>query len=245
MATPNIHGSLRIKLLRLILGALLLLGGATLLSIGALIYSADREVQAKREQELLASLEEKARLLGFNQALALRSLVADNLFGDVKALIYQTVSENNDIAYGLFFDAEGRVWAASGLGPASTAKDAPPLTAKDLQALGISAEHSPRPVLRRRANPMGGDDVLEVAAPVVSEGAHAGTVIYGISTRGVVERMVQARSLAAAPRDAATKTRREQAHALAEAALAAERLVPGHAAQIATITGWMRTLAKP
>ncbi|WP_437624761.1 response regulator [Sorangium sp. So ce1151] len=198
MATSSIHGSLRIKLLRLILGALLLLGGATLLSIGALIYSADREVQAQREQELLASLEEKARLLGFNQALALRSLVADNLFGDVKALIYQTVSENNDIAYGLFFDAESRVWAASGLGVAGSAKDAPPLTAKDLQALGISAEHSPRPVLRRRANPMGGDDVLEVAAPVVSEGAHAGTVIYGISTKGVVERMVQARSLASA-----------------------------------------------
>src|SRR5688572_11977107 len=113
MATPNTHGSLRIKLLRLILGALLLLGGTTLLASGALIYSTDRAVQAKREQELLSGLEEKARLLGFNQALALRSLVADNLFGDVKALIHQTVSENNDIAYGVFFDAENRVWAAS------------------------------------------------------------------------------------------------------------------------------------
>ncbi|WP_437735531.1 ATP-binding protein [Sorangium sp. So ce1335] len=197
MVPPNTHGSLRIKLLRLILGALLLLGGATLLSSGALIYSTDREVQAKREEELLGSLEEKARLLGFNQALALRSLVADNLFGDVKALIFQTVSENNDIAYGLFFDAENRVWAASGLGPAAGAKDAPPLTAKELQALGISTEHHPRPVLKRRQNPMGGSDVLEVAAPVVAEGSHAGTVIYGISTKSVVERMIQARDLAA------------------------------------------------
>ncbi|WP_434046008.1 MULTISPECIES: ATP-binding protein [Sorangium] len=196
MVTPNTHGSLRLKLLRLILGALLLLGGATLLSSGALIYSTDREVQAKREEELLGSLEEKARLLGFNQALALRSLVADNLFGDVKALIFQTVSENNDIAYGLFFDAENRVWAASGLGQAAGPKDAPALTAKDLQALGISTEHHPRSVLRRRQNPMGGSDVLEVAAPVVTEGTHAGTVIYGISTKSVVERMVQARELA-------------------------------------------------
>ncbi|MGK4006982.1 response regulator [Sorangium sp. So ce1036] len=196
MATPNIQGSLRIKLLRLILGALLLLGGTTLLSSGALIYSTDREVQAQREQELLGSLEEKARLLGFNQALALRSLVTDNLFGDVKALIHQTVSENKDIAYGLFFDAEDRVWAASGLRPADGAKDAPNLTTKDLHALGISTDHPPRSVLRRRENPMGGDDVLEVAAPVVLEGTHAGTVIYGISTRNVVERMVQARKLA-------------------------------------------------
>ncbi|KYF77736.1 histidine kinase [Sorangium cellulosum] len=195
MVTPNTHGSLRIKLLRLILGALLLLGGATLLSSGALIYSTDREVQAKREEELLGGLEEKARLLGFNQALALRSLVADNLFGDVKALIFQTVSESNDIAYGLFFDAESRVWAASGLGQAAGPKDAPALTAKDLQALGISPEHHPRLVLRRRQNPMGGSDVLEVAAPVVTEGTHAGTVIYGISTKSVVERMVQAREL--------------------------------------------------
>ncbi|WP_437637314.1 ATP-binding protein [Sorangium sp. So ce854] len=198
MDTPNTHGSLRSKLLRLILGALLLLGGATLLSSGALIYSTDREVQAKREEELLGGLEEKARLLGFNQALALRSLVADNLFGDVKALIFQTVSENNDIAYGLFFDAENRVWAASGLGPAGGVKDTPPLTAKDLQALGISTEHHPRPSLKRRQNPMmGGSDVVEVSAPVVTEGSHAGTVIYGVSTRSVVERMVQARDLAA------------------------------------------------
>ncbi|AUX40220.1 histidine kinase [Sorangium cellulosum] len=196
MATPHIHGSLRNKLLRLILGALLLLGGATLFSSGALIYSTDREVQQKREEELLGGLEEKARLLGFNQALALRSLVADNLFGDVKALIYQTVSENGDIAYGLFFDAENRVWAASGLGPANAAKDAPTLTAKDLQAFGISTAHQPRPVLKRRENPMGGSDVLEVAAPVVVEGSHAGTVIYGISTKNVVDRMVQARELA-------------------------------------------------
>ncbi|WP_437782497.1 ATP-binding protein [Sorangium sp. So ce1097] len=197
MDTPNTHGSLRSKLLRLILGALLLLGGATLLSSGALIYSTDREVQAKREEELLGGLEEKARLLGFNQALALRSLVADNLFSDVKALIFQTVSENNDIAYGLFFDAENRVWAASGLGPAGGVKDAPPLTAKDLQALGISTEHHPRPALKRRQNPMGGSDVVEISAPVVTEGSHAGTVIYGVSTRSVVERMIQARDLAA------------------------------------------------
>ncbi|WP_437612075.1 ATP-binding protein [Sorangium sp. So ce834] len=197
MPTPNAHGSLRNKLLRLILGALLLLGGATLLSSGALIYSTDREVQATREQELLGSLEEKARLLGFNQSLALRSLVADNLFGDVKALIYQTVSENSDIAYGLFVDSENRVWAASGLGPASVAKDAPALTVKDLQALGISAVHQPRPALKRRANPMGGVDVLEVSAPVVSEGTQAGTVIYGISTKSVAERMAHARELAA------------------------------------------------
>ncbi|WP_437678674.1 ATP-binding protein [Sorangium sp. So ce131] len=196
MEPRHSHGSLRNKLLRLILGALLLLGGATLFSSGALLYSTDREVQAKREQELLGGLEEKARLLGFNQSLALRSLVADNLFGDVKALIYQTVSENSDIAYGLFFDAENRVWAASGLGPNAAAKDAPNLTAKDLQTLGISTQHQPRPVLRRRENPMGGSDVLEVAAPVVLEGSHAGTVIYGISTKNVVDRMVQARELA-------------------------------------------------
>ncbi|MDC0682861.1 response regulator [Sorangium atrum] len=202
MATPNTHGSLRIKLLRLILGALLLLGGTTLLASGALIYSTDRAVQAKREQELLSGLEEKARLLGFNQALALRSLVADNLFGDVKALIHQTVSENNDIAYGLFFDAENRVWAASGLARVPTSNDAPSpaapnFTAADLESLGISTAHQTRLVLRRRQNPLGGDDVLEVAAPVISEGTHAGTVIYGISTRSVVERMVQARDLAA------------------------------------------------
>ncbi|WP_437591592.1 response regulator [Sorangium sp. So ce1000] len=202
MATPNNHGSLRIKLLRLILGALLLLGGTTLLASGALIYSTDRAVQAKREQELLSGLEEKARLLGFNQALALRSLVADNLFGDVKALIHQTVSENNDIAYGLFFDAENRVWAASGLTRANASNDAlgvaaPNLTAADLEALGISTAHQSRLVLRRRQNPLGGDDVLEVAAPVVSEGTHAGTVIYGISTKSVVDHMVQARNLAA------------------------------------------------
>ncbi|WP_437601145.1 response regulator [Sorangium sp. So ce590] len=197
MPSPNAHGSLRIKLLRLILGALLLLGGTTLLSSGALIYSTDREVQTKREQELLGGLEEKARLLGFNQALALRSLVADNLFGDVKALIFQTVSENGDIAYGLFLDSENRVWAASGLTLANEAKDAPSLTAKDLQALGISTEHKPRAALRRRAHPLGGVDVLEVTAPVVSEGTHAGTVIYGISTRHVAERLAQARDLAA------------------------------------------------
>ncbi|WP_437907765.1 response regulator [Sorangium sp. So ce327] len=202
MATPNTHGSLRIKLLRLILGALLLLGGTTLLASGALIYSTDRAVQAKREQELLSGLEEKARLLGFNQALALRSLVADNLFGDVKALIHQTVSENNDIAYGVFFDAENRVWAASGLARAPASKDAPGpaapnYTAADLESLGISTAHQSRLVLRRRQNPLGGEDVLEVAAPVISEGAHAGSVIYGVSTRSVAERMVQARDLAA------------------------------------------------
>ncbi|WP_437969258.1 response regulator [Sorangium sp. So ce260] len=197
MTSQTAHGSLRIKLLRLILGALLLLGGATLLSSGALIYSTDREVQEKREQELLGGLEEKARLLGFNQALALRSLVADNLFGDVKALIFQTVSENNDIAYGLFLDSENRVWAASGLSTANTAKDAPPLTVKDLQAFGISTDQQPRPALRRRANPIGAGDVLEIAAPVVSEGTHAGTVIYGISTKNVAERLAQARDLAA------------------------------------------------
>ena len=57
-------------------------------------------------------------------------------------------------------------------------------------------------------------------------------------------RFLLARSLVAAPRDANTTTRRAQARALAEAALAAERLVPGHAAQVAAISAWLAALAR-
>ena len=53
-----------------------------------------------------------------------------------------------------------------------------------------------------------------------------------------------ARSLAAAPRDADTRTRRAEAQALAEAALAAASLAPGEVALADAVTAWLRAQGK-
>ncbi|HEY0138008.1 MAG TPA: hypothetical protein VGB85_28175, partial [Nannocystis sp.] len=57
-------------------------------------------------------------------------------------------------------------------------------------------------------------------------------------------RFVLARSLVADPRCPDAEARRSQARTLAETALAAERLVPGHTAQVDAISAWLRAQAQ-
>src|ERR1700730_13876605 len=60
------------------------------------------------------SLSTKSRMLAENHALALKSLVLDNAFGDVQRLIERAVIGDRDLVYGLFSSAGGRGWGFAG-----------------------------------------------------------------------------------------------------------------------------------
>lgn len=102
--------SLRAKLVRTMVGTLVIVSAATLLVVAGLNALASSKTLKTIEGHLRASIEHKGTGLVANQALGLRDLVMDNAFGDVARLIERTVEEDEQLVYGLFIDESQRAW---------------------------------------------------------------------------------------------------------------------------------------
>lgn len=168
-------GSIKGKLLAGALGTTMFLAASSMAVVTWSLSESASDAQAQTEQLLTRHLESKGRLLAGSHALALRGLASDNAFSDVKGLVQRAVDEDDDVIYGQYVDANGKVWAH--VSPNTKASDAD--KASELPTF----EMPPKPSDRRTH--VYNTDVLEVAAPVIVDDEVIGAVRYGLSLQGM------------------------------------------------------------
>lgn len=168
-------GSIKGKLLAGALGTTVFLAASSMAVVTWSLSTAANDAQAQTEQQLTRHLESKGRLLAGSHALALRGLASDNAFSDVKGLVQRAVDEDDDVIYGQYVDANGKVWAH--VSPTATTSDAD--KASELPTFDLPAKATDR-----RTN-VYNTDVLEVAAPVIVDDEVIGAVRYGLSLQAM------------------------------------------------------------
>jgi signal transduction histidine kinase/HAMP domain-containing protein len=170
---------LRAKLVRAMVVTLVGVTGATVLTVGYMNYRSARATLETIETQIRQSITRKGQGLATNHALALRSLVADNAFGDVARLIERSVQEDDEMLYGLFLGADGKVWTY--VPPAGLVRDrhAHP----DFRELGIDPAAADRPGAVQAKRDVAGQEAFEFSDSVASDdGAVVGRVFYGLSS---------------------------------------------------------------
>ena len=180
--------SVHAKLLRLVLTTLLLVTSSTLVIVAGYSMRLSRRTLAELEAQIRSSIEAQGHSLVIDQAVALRSMVTDNAFGDVAALVKATRDRESDVVYGLFVAADGRPWAW--VSPDS--KGEPGQRPGDSwRSLAVDVRWSAHRQTRFRTIEYRGEPVFEFSAPVVADDGVLGTILYGLSSarlRGAVQR---------------------------------------------------------
>jgi signal transduction histidine kinase/HAMP domain-containing protein len=182
---------LRAKLVRAMVVTLVVVAGATVLTVGYMNYRSARATLDTIETHIRQSIVRKGQGLATNHALALRGLVADNAFGDVARLVERSVREDEEMLYGLFLGADDSVWAY--VPPAALGRD--PGTRPDFRELGIdpaaATRSGPEAITRRVA----GQEAFEFSASVAADdGAVLGRIFYGLSSGPLARALSLARS---------------------------------------------------
>jgi two-component system chemotaxis sensor kinase CheA len=182
---------LREKLVRVMALTLAGVAGATLLTVGYMNYRSARATLDTIETEIRQSIARKGQGLATNHALALRSLVADNAFGDVARLVEGTVKEGEDMVYGLFLGADGKPWTfVTPGGPSHQANRRP-----DFRELGIEPAAATRSGAERSTRVLGGQEAFEFSASVTGDdGAVLGRLFYGLSSVPLTKALSAARA---------------------------------------------------
>lgn len=183
--------SLRNKFVRTMLLVTGIIGISTLAIVIATSIQASTEHLKSVQRYIEEGITSKGMVLTQNHALALRSLTLDNAFLDMQALIERSVKEDADLLYGLYVNSDRETLAFAQRDAAAT----PTLDREAFRKLGL--EEAELVVKAPRWAPVHrlGQDLLEVAAPVVGEdGEVIGTLRYGLSTRRMREALVQAKA---------------------------------------------------
>src|SRR5688572_4707391 len=87
---------LRAKLVRAMVLTLVIVTGATVVTVGYMNYRSARATLDTIETHIRQSIARKGHGLAANHALALRGLVADNAFGDVARVIERSVRDDDE-----------------------------------------------------------------------------------------------------------------------------------------------------
>jgi two-component system chemotaxis sensor kinase CheA len=186
------RNGLRSRLIRAMVTTLVVVSGATLITVGYINYRTARHTLETIETHIRQSIVRKGQGLATNHALALRSLAADNAFGDIGRLVERSVRQDDDMLYGLFLGADGRPWAF--VVPTTGGAD---LGAKpDLATLGIDPQAGRQPGAEARQRSVFGHEAFEFSSSVdADDGAVLGRIFYGLSS------VPLERALSAARRD--------------------------------------------
>jgi two-component system chemotaxis sensor kinase CheA len=193
MATTK-RRSLRSKFVRTMLLVTALMGISTIAIVVTTSKRASQDHLRSVQRYIEEGIESKGRVLTENHALALRGLTLDNAFGDMQKLVRNAVEDDQDVVYGLYVNADGKVVAYSRRGQGQPRDDeAPPQNrVQELQIAdaNLLVQH---PVISHVTRL--GRDVVEVAVPVVGEDDEAlGTIRYGLSTSRMQQALLAARS---------------------------------------------------
>lgn len=131
---------------------------------------------AQAELYIKESLAAKANLLVINNGQALIGMAEDYAFTAVKELVISTVTQDPDIAYGIFMDDEQRAWVVAGESYNENVATGKVLTDPLSQWAAQLTESD------YSSHPMQGQAIVEYAAPVLEDGEILGTIRYGVST---------------------------------------------------------------
>ena len=170
---------LRAKLVRAMVVTLVVVTSATIVTVGYMNYRNARATLDTIETHIRQSIARKGQGLATNHALALRGLVADNAFGDVARLVERAVQEDEEMLYGLFLGADGKVWAF--VPPAALVRNQ--FTRPDFRELGIDIPAATRTGAEAATRDVAGQEAFEFSASVTADdGAVLGRVFYGLSS---------------------------------------------------------------
>ena len=159
------------KLLFVVIGLLLI----TVLSTSYFQYKQVTKILiSDSEKNLIAN----GILLVNNNAIALKGMITENAFGDVKELVSSSVGLNKNIIYGIYMDNRLQPWVNAIDSDSSTSHK----KMSDSTSLWASKVTSGS-FKEIRLN---GKRVFEFAAPVIDGEERLGTIRYGASTNNLV-----------------------------------------------------------
>lgn len=154
-------------------------------------YEESKRSLSKTEQSIRDSLIAKGRTLSINNSQALKGMAEDNAFSAVQALVTATVSDDEDIVYGIFMDADRVPWTIAN-------EDTPDGIVESYAELedeaSVWANQLSQPDYQLYKE--GTIELYEFAAPVVVEDEVLGTIRYGFSTAQMHEALESAFSAA-------------------------------------------------
>src|SRR6185369_6341709 len=179
---------------------LLLVAAVTCITTLTIVGVTSAQASAQHLRSVQKYIEEgitsKGRVLTRNHALALRGLTLDNAFLDMQRLLERAIQDDNDLVYGVYVGAERDTLALARRPLAATTS----LPERDAwRSLGLrDPEINVKSATVTRVHRFG-QDLLEVAAPVVGEdGELLGTVRYGLSTKRMQDALLTAQADSAA-----------------------------------------------
>jgi len=134
------------------------------------------------------ALSERGRLLGETTAQALSSLAADNAFSDIDRLLARLVQDDSTLVFAVYLGPGGRVWSYVGPGSPEVS------TTERWRALGVRVAPGQGEAgeAETRAE-VAGAPALVRQVPVRIEREVVGTLLLGLSTRGVQRAIADAR----------------------------------------------------
>jgi HAMP domain-containing protein/HPt (histidine-containing phosphotransfer) domain-containing protein/two-component sensor histidine kinase len=187
----NPRQTVRAKLVRTMLVTLALVTAAVIATVAVLHVITAKSTLALVETKIRESIIRKGQGLVTNHAQALRGLVADNAFSDVRRLVEGAVAEDPEIAYGLFLGAELQPWAYV----SPTTPPGSKFARETWLELKLDNNILARPSSQSLKRQLFGKEVFEFSSPVVDdEGKPAGAIIYGAWTAPLETALNKARA---------------------------------------------------
>lgn len=168
---------LRTKLVRVMIGTMSLVTVLVIATVAGLHTRYATITQTTIQAKIRDSIIRKGQALVTNHATALRGLVEDNAFGDIRGMIEATLAVDDELAFGLFIDRNGEPWAyvSPNALPGQDNRQA-------WQELGLA----PATILRTAKAPvvqreLFGQQIFQFSAPVLTERRSLlGAITYGV-----------------------------------------------------------------
>jgi HAMP domain-containing protein/HPt (histidine-containing phosphotransfer) domain-containing protein len=205
----DVRQTVRAKLVRTMIATLSLITVAVIATVAVLHVWTARGTLALIEAKIEDSIIRKGQGLVSNHAQALRGLVADNAFSDVRRLVEGALSEDSELAYGLYVDTNMQPWAyvspttrpigepGKDVGKESAGKE----SSKDRwkaasNELGLDNNVLYRPARRSLVRrQLFGQEIFQFSAPVLDDsGQPTGSIIYGVWAAPLETALARARA---------------------------------------------------
>lgn len=152
----------------------------------------------KSKVNIRNSLIAKGKTLAKNNSMAMSGMAEDNSFTAIQTLVSSTVSDDDDLVYGIYMDNSAMPWVyANAENPTGVPKENKPLDDSLSQSV-LSLK-----VLTFKEITTGKSTIIEFAAPVGGEDDILGFIRYGISTASMEKAILEAQRAGAATRNQA------------------------------------------
>ncbi|HEY1532736.1 MAG TPA: response regulator [Polyangiaceae bacterium] len=182
------------KLLRIVLLVFVCVAASTMTVVTWLSTQSESRRLTEMEAQVRANIASKAHVLVDNHALALRGMVADNAFTDVRQIVERAVEGDPDLIYGVFVAADGTPWAYASPTTKALNKGDSQAIVDRWQELSLPPGCWKSKTPSQRQVVQFDQEVFEVARPVVDEGEVLGMIRYGFSTKPLREALARVRA---------------------------------------------------